>query len=300
MLPPGIVPAWGADSALIKSISPGTLAEDYDEDTYLIIKGSWPADNNIEVYFNDTEASRVVIRIDNDAASLKVYLPRGNRQLAAGSYTVRILSDTWEQIVYDGLSIVPRAELPAPSVDGWTSQETPYGDVVTGADTSASTLELRSRFKTTSQLTLDMDELMGIDVMMRSIKLPWDFDAGTLSTFSYWGDVTLYGVREKQMINGDPILRMGRISSYVQSARTRYFPLGLVRSAFFEVNGQNLTVVNYAVRMPFSAVPGEDIRVLQYDEEFRRWSELECAVDWVNGWVTIPTSRWGIFVVVGS
>lgn len=300
LLPPGILPVWGADSALVKSISPRTLAEDYDQDTYIIIKGSWLENDNIEVYFNDTEARRVVVRIDNDAASLKVYLPTGSRQLAAGSYTVRILSDTWEQVVYDGLSIVPRAELPAPYIDGRISQVTPYGDIVTGADTSACTLELKSRFQTTSQLTLDLDELMGSDAMMRSIKLPRDFDAGTLSTYSYWGDVTLYGVRDKQLINGDPILRVGRISSYVQTARTKYFPLGLVRSAFFEVYGQNLTVVNYAVRLPFSAVPGEDIRVLQYDEELRRWNELEFAVDWVNGWVTIPTSRWGIFVVVGS
>lgn len=300
LLPPGIMPVWAADSAMVKSISPSTLAEDYAEDTYIIIKGSWPEDDNIEVYFNDTEARRVVVRTDNETASLKVYLPTRSRQLAAGSYTVRILSDAWEQVVYDGLSIVPRAELPAPSVEGRISQETRYGDIVTGADTSACTLELRSRYQTVSQLTLDLDELMGSDVMMRSIILPRDFDAGTLSTYSYWGDVTLYGVREKQLVSGDPVLGMGRISSYVQSARTRYFPLGLARSDFFEVHGQNLTVVNYVVRLPFSAVPGEDIRVIHYDEELRRWSELECAVDWVNGWVTIPASRWGIFVAVGS
>lgn len=284
---------------VVRSVSVGSLHEDYDSQAYIMVRGDGFNPQGVEVFFNDTPARRVHVRSDREGAYLKVYLPQGSRRLEPGLYSIKVVnSDHSEQLLPQCLSIVPAARLPIPEMKRWVREDNRYGEVVASPAVSEDTLELDPRYSSRRELILDLDELLGTEALVRQIKLDRRTFINRLEAISSQGNVTLYGVQTHNRDAGDSLLYIGRTPPHLAAAIQKSLPGGSRPSSFFEIGGQNVSFDQLVVRLPFESAPGTALQVMRYDREQRKWLEQSFQVDLVNNWVYFTSTRPGIFTVI--
>lgn len=290
---------WGFTTMAVpyvKGISIGSLAEDYDVDQPLIITGDFFNSSTVRVFFNNVEAYRVTAASN----SLKVYLPRGTNKLGPGLYNITVQNDTNHQrISYGSLSII-KAGKNIPDEESRLKDSTSKGDIVSSVRVSEDTILLKSKYNDYSYVELNLDQLMGEEVLVRKIKIEGGrgHRIGELDTKSKWCDINVYELGTSTYGSGDITLSVGRVEPALAQTLKSKLKGRAVKSEFIQVTGDNLGFDKVGLAIPFRNSDGSNLKVLRYDESTRNWSEPSFHVDNVNMRVEVESYRPGIFAVV--
>lgn len=289
---------------IVTGLSLGSVGEDYDVGEPITITGDYFDSDNITVKFNDTYAYRVNVHNSDGASYLEVYLPRGRDRLEPGVYDVTIMknnNEAYSQTLYASFSVVKASSLPIPQDGIRVKTDGRLGDVVQSVKTSSDTLLLKSSSSRQGYLYLNLDDLMGENVLVRKIQFPNNWHSFTsLSTTSKWANVTLYNLRADSSLygNNDYELRLGRVDPNLIPTLKRGMINTAIKSEFIEITGEGISFENIDVEIPFVNSDGQRIRVLRYDETYRQWYEQPFSRDLLNSKVYFSTPQGGIFVVV--
>ncbi len=285
---------------VITDILVGSVVEDYDEDEPLIISGEFFY-HTLEVYFNDIRAEDVEIEEDEDGNTyLEVYLPQGNDRLEPGIYNMYIENDeNHVRELYGVFSVVREGErIP---IEEYRLKETELGEVREDIKVSENTIILDSKYADDRYVEVDLDELMGSDVLVRRIVIEGDEDEkiGVLKTKSRWADIDLYNVRLDSDADDDEItLILGRADQVLKQALRKKLGHKAIKSEFIRVKAENSTLDRVVLNIPFNKANGKRLKVLKYDEYTRNFYMVKVSVDLVDREVTIESKGPGIFVVV--
>ncbi len=287
----------------VTSVSLGSVGEDYDVYEPITLAGDYFETDNISVKFNDTYAYRVNVRSSEGKSYLEVYLPRGRDRLSPGVYNITVIknnNEKYSQTLYGSFSVVKASSLPVPQDGVRVKTDNRVGDVVQSVKTSSDTLLLKSSSSNQGYVYLDLDKLMGENVLARKIKLP---DNGrsitTLNTVSRWANISVYNLRPDTFSDGADELeiRLGRVEPTLIPTLKRGMINSAVKSDFIEVGGENITFDKIDVEIPYANSDGQRIRVLRYDETYRQWFEQPFNKDLLNAKVYFSAEQGGVFVV---
>jgi hypothetical protein len=283
-------------------VESGSVTENYDEDVPIILRGNYFNDSDVKVYFNDIEARKVKADTAEDGSPiLKVYLPSGKNRLDPGIYTIKIVNDEdHEYQIFGALSVVKegKSKLQEEYV---LKYEGRLGDVRGSFDKSEDILMLDRNYIDKNRLEIDLDELMGPDVLVRKIRFRGSLKdkIGVLDALSKWADISLYDVTLDPLAESrDVEITLGRVEPSVSQKLKSELGIGRVKSDFIQVTGENFKVTGIKVVIPFKESSGDNLKALRYDENLRAWQEEYFTVNKPNGTVTITSQHPGIFAVV--
>ena len=287
---------------VVSSVSVGSVVEDYDEDEPLILTGDLFYDSSVSVYFNDEKAEKVVVKTDGAGNKyLEVYLPAGRDRLKPGVYNIIVQNDdNHQQIIYGSLSVVKAGDH-IPNEEYRVKTESSKGDVLSDLKVSEDTIELKSKYSDAKHIELDLDELMGEEVLVRKIKFKGSTrkQINVLETKSKWCDITVYGLSLSSGADDDEVvLRLGRAEPAVAQALKAKLGGKAPKSDFIQVTGDNFRISRVSLAIPFKNSSGKYVKVMRYDEDLRGWYDESCTTDLVNMEVQVESKNPGIFVVV--
>jgi len=286
----------------VTGIQVGSVVENYDEDVPIILYGDFFDEDNVEVYFNDIRASRVRVGTDENGQSyLMVYLPSGKNKLEPGIYTILVRNDGDHEFeVFGALSVVKQGSH-IPNEEYRVKDEYRYGQVISHLQVSEDTLILERPYTYRSTFEVDLDEIMGQQVLTRKIR----FDGrrsdriSTLETLSKWANITLYDIGIDDYSSDEMAeVTLGRAEAQVVQYLRQRLGRAKIKSEFIQVLAQNVRFSSFYVTMPFKESDGDKLKVLRYDPNTRQFSKQDFSVNRVEKTVTFRSSSTGIFVVV--
>jgi len=287
---------------VVSKIFTGSLVEDYDEDEPIILTGDFFYDNAIRVFFNDHEADKVVVKTDKEGNKyLEVYLPGGRKKLGPGIYTITVQNDENHMyITYGSLSIVKEGKY-IPNEERLLKAENRKGDILSDLKVSEDTIQLKSSYSDDSYLKLDLDELMGEDVLSRKIEIKGSRrkEINTLDTRSKWSDIEIYGLTLSYDSDDNTItLVLGRTPPSVTQTLKSKLKGVAVKSDFIQVTGTNFELSGVTLKIPYKNSSGNGIKALRYDEQTRNWYTVDCSTNFVDAKAEVKSNKPGIFVIV--
>lgn len=278
----------------------GAVVESYDWRYPIVIDGSMFHENTYVEFRASTGRIYSPDRVSIYDGQLYIYLPR--RGLPVGLYDIIISNgrgyDT--SMVYGVFSVVEEGDY-IPNEEYRINEYTNLGIVKEDLNTSKTILELRSRHIDKYYLEIDLDELMGSDTWVRSIKYPvsWSDNLGELVLKSKWTNVSIRSLR----LHGDADeknieLRVGRVEKSIAEILTRKLIGKNIKSNFIEVSGSNFDFTSLTIEIPYFESDGRALKILRYDEELRKFEESIAITEFIDGKVKGITNKPGIFVVV--
>lgn len=188
-----------------------------------------------------------------------------------------------------------------PTAEYWLKGQEREGKIKADLLNSEDTLMLKSKYRDDKKLELNLDEIMGEDVLRRNIEFEgYKKDSlGELSTVSAWADISLSGVELDSCKKKDTVkIELGRVDPAAEwPLRMKLRGLN-IKSEFIIVGGENYQVEGINLSIPFFQSEGINLKALRYDEWSRSFQEEEFTIDWVNRTVMIANTQAGIFVLV--
>jgi len=287
---------------VITGVDMGSVVENYDEDEPIWLRGDFFDSRNVEVMFNDIRARRVsVITDEKDRTLLEVYLPTGRDRLKPGIYTIRVKNDRDHEFeIFGSLSVVEEGEY-IPNEEYRVKYEGRIGEVRGKTSQSEDTLILDRYYTDRRYLEVDLDELMGQEVLLRKIQ----FDGrrrdriGTLEITSKWADIFIYDVGiDNSYSDEEPELKLGRVEPLVAQNLKTKLARQRPKSELIQVIGEDVRFTSLKVVVPFVESDGDNLKALRYDPYTRNFYEEPFSVDKYDKTVTILSYSSGIFVVV--
>lgn len=305
VLPGQNMTAWSAEPIpmpVVSAIVTGSVIEDYDVDVPVIIEGEDFRSGFVRVFFNSTEARKVLVRkLDDSSSYLEVYLPSGTRRLEPGIYDITVRNDPYHvTTIPEAFSVIKSGDEPYNEeslIKDWTSM----GTVISSTKTSEDTIELKSSLNDNSVVSLNLDELMGEDVLIRKISIDGRFGntIGRLETSSKWADIVFYGLTLNTYSDKKQItLSLGRVEPFLSDALKNKLKDRVLLSDFIRANGENMRFTKIWLGIPFRNSDGSYIDVMRYDEASGQWYKAIFSVDHVDGIIEVVSDLPGIFVVV--
>lgn len=286
----------------VSGISTGSIGEDYDTSEPLIIKGDFFYGNNIVVKFNDVAASRVEIGTDKDGRNyLKVYLPSGSSRLKTGIYDITVMNNNnaqYQAVLAGRLSVVPAGKGSPPQEGEKVRDVAYYGEVREQVNRSEAVLTLKSSYRERAYIYLDLEEIMP-GIREKKIKFSaYDWPIiRELSVAASLTEVIFRNVRINREIDDTEIL-IGKASAEMVRGMSYQLPLYKVRSDFVALKAENIGFESIEMKMFFDTKNARNIKVLRYDETYRRFYEVPSRLDYLNGEAVFTTIRPGIFVLI--
>lgn len=291
----------------VDTVFAGSVTEDYDASEPILIKGDNFVDtyyDHVIVYFNDIMAQKVDIIRDTLTGEvfLKVYLPRQNR-LQAGTYDITIANgDNHRTTLYAAFSVVKVGQYIPNEIEALKGK-TKTGDIMSSLTVSDDTLLLNSRYSDAKSLELDLDELMGQDVLIRRIKYEADGNdiLNKLEVKSIWADITLRDIRPTSNKRRNQIeIIIGRADPHTIQVLKEKLKGADIKSEFINVSGSGYSISGISLSIPYKDSNGTNLIALRYDEANRRWEEETFYIDEIENRVNIKTNNRGIFIIIGT
>ena len=285
----------------IRSISPGSVSENYDIYQPVIIYGdNFNINNNVTVKFNDILAYRVDVKIDvQDKKYLQVLLPRGSKRLEPGNYNITVQnSEACGQTLYGALSVVASSsgDIYREGQRIKTDCRSSQGAYVRVA---ANTISLKSSYKKRAYLQLDTDYLLGENCLSRLISLGDKSWYEELESVSRWANVSFFDLQVKEYNSNElAFVRTGRVAPVLTSGLYKDIQPFKACSPFIEVSLNNVRLDQYNLRIPFNPQECMRFKVLRYDEELRTWNEHPAYISCWDHWAELSHYQSGIYVVV--
>jgi len=280
----------------VENISTGSIPENYDSDIPLTIYGDFFYTDTVSVYFNDLKAT-LGAKTRN---MLEVYLPSGGHRLKTGIYDITVQNGVNHKRTLHGiLGVVKAGE--ALSGDGYVLRNISKGEIRSDTKVSKDILMLSSGYNNDAYLKIDLDELMGADVLLRGISFDGDSrnKIGIMETKSKWADITLYELALAQgQTRAQVNLKLGRTEPEVAKNLRNRLKNKVVRSEFLQVTGENLRFKNVFLSIPLQKGLSKNLTVYRYDEETRSFYEESATINLVDQRAELLTSNKGIFVVI--
>lgn len=289
---------------LVKEISLGSIPEDYDEDEPIYIYGDFFCSDSskIKVYFNDIEAESAHVVSENE---LKVFLPQGSDRLNIGIYDIIVQNDeNHKRTVNGSISVIKSGDTKdIPNEEYKIKEDGSLGEVRGNLKISEDTLLISSSDINEKELEIDLDKVMGTQVITRKIQYEGNkrYSIGMLKTKSKWADITLYGLTLDPYAEDEEIMvRIGRTEPSVTQMLKKKLRGKGIKSDFIQVSGENYKIKNILLNMPIKYSNGKNIKVLRYDEDTRSFYENRFTVNLAEKRIELLSSYKGIFVVVGN
>lgn len=285
-----------------KGISVQTVVEDYPSYTYIKIFGEDFYKSSVRVFFNDEQAQRVLVEQDNNGNSyLKVYLPTGRRKLKPGLYNIIIKNDSdHETIIYGGLSVVNEGDH-IPKEDYNIKGKAVEGDILSDISVSHDTLYLKSRYSNYRYLELNLDKLMGEEVLNKTVNYRGStrdyIDELILKTKDV--DVRFYNLTLKEnTTNKDININIGRAKPLLAQAIKGKLKDKKIKSDFIEITTSNCRWDNIYISIPYKNSGGNNLSIYRYDEIRRTWNKEVSYTDLINQNTRAFVSKTGVFVII--
>ena len=297
--------SWSFSTMALPSVSQvvlGSVPEDYDESEPIIMEGE-RFNDNVAVYFNDTPAYRVRVESRSDGSQyLKVWLPRGRKHLEPGVYDLKVSNgDDHQSTLLGSFCVVAASPLPLPANGQQVVSDADLGEVVAQLANSESILKLSSRYCSVADLDIDLDALMGPEVMVRKILFPAHSRSSIdfLKTYSQWGSVAFYGLRSDTIgTSNQACITLGRVPyTQVPGLRSR-LGRNTVKSDFYQAKGEFCQVDSIEIHLPYRLSDGGNLRLLRYDDSSRSFQSISATADTASGVMIATGVQPGIFVVV--
>ena len=232
---------------------------------------------------------------------LYIYLPRYPR-LPIGLYDI-IISNGYNydtEMVHGVLSVVEQGDY-IPNEEYRVKEDSSIGIVKETIKTSKDTLELKEKNTYKGKLEINLDELMGSEVWVRSIEYPTkksDY-LEELILKSKWTNVVIKKLKLHKDANEDQIeLRVGRVESSLSDIIKRQIVNNNVKSNFIEISGENFDFDNLSIEIPYFESDGIGLKMLRYDEGTRTFEDIKFTRDLVEGKLRGFSQKPGIFVIV--
>ena len=160
---------------------------------------------------------------------------------------------------------------------------------------------LDRRYTDRKSLELDLDEIMGQQVLTRKIRFEGRRNdrIGTLETYSKWADITLHdiGIDDYRSDETADVI-LGRVEPLLAQGLRQRLGRTKVKSEFIQVLSQNVRFSSFSTTMPYKESDGDNLRLLKYDPDTRQFTEQDFSVNRIEKTVTFRSSSPGIFVVV--
>lgn len=263
----------------------GSAPENYDSKFKITLTGD-SFTNDVDVKFRDLEGNEyrgTVETVEGNKKSINVYLPIGINRLKPGLYDIVISgkTSTPQVIEYGVLSIVAKGNH-VPNEDHNIKDTVIDKDKIEDGlkeviKTSNNQLELTSKY--TSQM-LDLDTILGEDVLVREIK----YDGNSISkleTKSKWADVKLNSL-SKISSNLPMTIRLGRAEPVIRDVFKKKIIGESLKSDFIQVSGDNYKLSSTELSIPYRESNGENLKVLKYDEDTRRITQVRITNSDIN------------------
>jgi hypothetical protein len=258
----------------------------------------------VTVYFNDDIIASSVNVMENTETNekyLEVYLPDGNNRLEPGIYSITVQNDADHQRIDCGTLSVVKAGEYVPNEQYKVKGKEKKGEIRGDIKVSADTLMLKSKYADESYIELDLDEIMGEEVLVRKIQYRGNKRdvIDRLVTKSKWCDIDIYGLTlDTSKDDRDIVLSLGRSEPTVTQMLMNKLKGTAVKSEFIQVTGKNFKMNKLVLNLPFNGTTGQEIKVLRYDEETRNFYGQGFTVDFVNKTVEVVSEKTGIFLIV--
>lgn len=286
----------------VSQISTGSIGENYDASEPLIIKGDFFYSSNIIVKFNDITASRVEIATDKDGKTyLKAYLPSGSRRLKAGIYDITVINNDnpeYKTVLAGRLSVVPASQQDPPGEGERVREVLHYGEVKEMIAQSEAVLTLKSSYRERAYIYLDLEEIMP-DIKEKKIRFSgynWPV-IRELSIATSLAETVFRNARINRAVY-DTEIAIGRAPSEMVRGMSYQLPLYKVRSDFVALKAENMDFERIEMKMFFDTRNAQNVKVLRYDQTYRRFYEVPSRIDYLNGEAVFSTVKPGIFVLI--
>ena len=279
-----------------------TVIEGYASSSYIKIYGDDFYKSSVRVFFNDTQADQVLVEQDNNGKSyLKVYLPTGSRRLKAGLYNIIIKNDSdHETVIYGGLSVVEKGD-EIPTEGYHLKTRTVEGEVLSDAYVSHDTLYLRSKYSDYYLLELNLDKLMGEEVLNKTVNYIGNRNdyINRLLLKTKDVDATFYYLTLKENASSKEInINIGRAKPLVVQAIKDKLKDKKIKSEFIEISTSNCNWDNLYISIPYKNSSGENLSIYRYDEIRRTWTKEDSYTDLINQKIRAFVKKAGIYVVI--
>lgn len=188
-----------------------------------------------------------------------------------------------------------------PHEDYKVKVEKRVGQVRSNLTESEDTLMLDRRYTDVWHLEVDLDELMGEEVLVRNIEFPARETAsiGILETTSKWANITLQGVTGLGHRSDVSKLTLGRVGPTLAQTLASKLGRQKLKSDFIQVTGEHLWITGVNIALPYEESEGENLLVLRYDANTREWEEVKISfIDKMDKTVNFTSMTFGIFAVV--
>lgn len=305
--------------AKAEKIYQGSVPENYDASYPLIIKGK-NLSSGLTVRFKNVSTGKTYLidrspkyikadpKKNNERDKLMIYLPKKDK-LPVGLYNILVYSGVGLEDEYsDGVFSVVENGKYVPNEEYTEKDTIVNGNKVENSlkeiiKTSQTELELLSRY---TGSTLDLDQIMGEEVLTRDIKYLGSF-ISDLNTRSKWSNVRLKGIKSN---SSRPItIRLGRAEPQVSDNLKRRLRGENIKSEMIIVSGEGYSAEKLNLTIPYKQSNGENLTVLRYDEQSRRVNKIKVnneninkkdkfvEIDLINALPSDNVTK-GIFVVV--
>ncbi len=281
----------------------GSVPEFYDYDYPIVIDGSFFR-RDTEVDFRDMNgkfysSDYVTLRDKNE--KLYVYLPKSPR-LPVGLYDIIVSNGrNYEvEMVHGVLSVVEEGDY-IPNEDYRVKKENDIGMVKEIIGTSKDIIDLNNKSTNQLYLEIDLDELMGSEVWVRSIEYPTNRkdSINNLKLKSDWSNISIKNLKLHRDADENKIkLRAGRVeASFGDILKGRIIDKS-IKSNFIEVDGENFDFNEITIEIPYFESEGENLKILRYDENTREFKEITSKIDQLDRKVIGKSKDGGVFVIV--
>ena len=283
----------------LTSILPSSVVEDYDKFQIIRMYGDFFFPGFVDVYFGSTRARWVSVRAEGERQYLEVYLPIGSSKLMPGVYDVYVQNTVNHQRVFYGAFSVVREGERITKGGYFIKNVTGDGEVLSSMEASEDKLVLYAKYTDRGLLELNLDEVMGENVLVRKIQLQSIMREriGELRTTSRWANISLYGLTATG--SDEAFVSLGRVEPLVAQVAMQRLRGMSIKSNLIQVTGSNYRFNLISLTIPYRNSLGHNLKMMRYDETLRKWVDVEVyTVNFIDKVVRAQSIRPGIFVVV--
>ncbi len=293
---------------VVSDVMIASISENYDEDQPIYIRGDFFYEDNISVYIAGERADRVYVKelkvLDNGREVtkkyLEVYLPERSNRLKPGIHDIEVRNDSNHTTeVFGAISVVEGGEH-APREEYKVKKDVREGEVRGDNHLSEDTFILNNRYADDNYLKINLDELMGEEVLVKKIEYEGRKrdTLGILETTSVWGDISIFQLTIDNEDKEELSLRLGRVEPSVATMLKNKLWDIKAKSEFIQITGKNYSFSKAVLSIPYKNSSGRNLKVLRYDEETRSFYDEKFSIDLVENRVRVESSNKGVFIIV--
>ena len=303
MLFNGLNMAYGEgleNSLRIDRIYSGSVPANYDMNEPIVLQGE-----NLygirSINFRSSSGKYYRAQWSYTFSSDKVFVHPPRERMKPGTYDIiiRRWNEDDLELKYGVFSVVENGEyIPNEAYD---NLNTDRGEVKINREKNMAEINLDRRFRNSRYLDLDLDHIMGAEILNKSVKYPIysNYNLGQLRLYSRFGDIIIRNPKSVANPTGaDIIISLSRLEPLYEDYLKTFLYEYNIKSNFIEVGGENLLFDNMTISIPFENSGDGNLKLIRYDEKNFQVEVIEATMDDINKRLRATTEKTGIYVIV--